>query len=99
MPSKNRKRAEPNYCSYIHKVLKKIHPELSIQQKTMVSVNSLVESLIAGLTDKSSRIAVSGKKGTLQARHVQGAVRLLMADKLANHSIAEGSKAVALFSA
>ena len=99
MPAKNRKRNDPNYCSYIHKVLKKVHPELSIQQKTMVSMNSLVEGLIKGITDKSARTAVAGKKGTLQARHVQAAVRLLMPDKLASHAVSEGTKAVTLFSA
>lgn len=95
--NKNRRRNEPNYCSYIHKVLKKVHPELSIQQKTMVSVNSLVENLIKRMTEKSALTAVAAKKGTLQTRHVQTAARLLMPDKLANHAVSEGTKAVTLF--
>lgn len=98
MPLKRKKRKEPNYCSYIHKVLKQIHPELSIQQKTMLSINSLLDDVMHRLNGFSAKTAFVAKKNTLQATHVKAAVGLLMRDKLATHAIAEGSKAVALFS-
>lgn len=99
MPSKKKgKRGEPTYCSYIHKVLKKVQPSLSIQQKTMISVNSLVDNLIERLSENAARTAVAGKKGTLQARHVQAATSLIMPDKLATHAVSEGTRAVTKFS-
>ena len=98
MAKKTRKRNPPNYCSYIHKVLKKVHPDLSIQQKTMMAVNSLVENLIERMTEKAACTAAAAKKTTLQARHVQAATKLLMPDKLAVHAVSESCKAVSLFS-
>lgn len=98
MPAiKKGKRGAPNYCSYINKVLKKVHPELSIQSKTIVTVNSFVEGLIERVTKQAARAAVAGGKGTLQAKHVQTAAKLLMPDKLSSHAVSEGSRAVARF--
>ena len=99
MPAKKtQRRNEPNYCSYIHKVMKQVHPNLQIQQKTMFVVNSLVENIADRLTKHAANTALAAKKGTLQAPHVQAAVRLLMPDTLAKHAIPEGSKAVSKFS-
>jgi len=98
MPSKKtRRRNNANYCSYIHKVLKQTYPSLQVQQKTMFAVNSLVENLIERMTMHAANIAVTGKKGTLQDKHVQAAVRLVMPDTLAKHAVSEGTKAVAKF--
>ena len=92
-----KKRGTPNYCSYIHKVLKKVHPELSIQQKAIVATNALVESLIDRVTQQSAHIAIAAKKNTMQARHVQAATKMLMPEMLSAHAVSEGTKAVTLF--
>lgn len=96
---KKRRRTTPSFCSYIHKVLKQVHPDLQAQQKTMYAVNSLVENLQERLTDHATTIAKTAKKGTIQACHVEAATKLIMSESLAKHSVSEGTKAVATFSA
>jgi len=97
--NKKRRRTTPNYCSYIYKVLKQVHPSLQAQQKTMHAVNSLAENLQARLTDQATTIAKAAKKSTIQARHVEAAAKLIMPESLAKHSVSEGTKAVAAFAA
>ena len=98
MPSKKR-RSQPNYCSYIHKVMRQVHPNLHVQKKAMFEVNALVENVVKRMTEKSANIAIAGGKGTLQSRHVLAAAKLIMPHKLSKHAVSEGTKAVTKFTA
>ena len=97
---KNRRRSEPRapYASYIHKVMKQLHPELQISSKAVTVANYLIEAVLKDLTKNAARITVESKKGTLSSRHVQTAVRIVLPAVLAKHATSEGTKAVTKFS-
>lgn len=100
MPGVNKKRrSEPNYNTYIHKVMKQIHPDLSISSVAIQQTNSMIEELASRLVAKSSKIAGSSKKSTLASKHVQAAVKVDFPFELAKHAVSEGTKAVTKFTA
>lgn len=95
--AKNRRRNDPNYSTYIHKIMKQVHPDLQMSKQTIMAANGLLEVLMAKLTKSSADIAKCAKKSTLSARHVQGAVKLVMPGDLAKHAVSEGTKATIKF--
>jgi histone H2B len=97
--AKTRRRSEPTYASYIHRVMKQVHPDLQISSKAIMATNALIDALLEDLTKNGVKVAVASKKGTLSARHVQSAVKLVFPDELAKHATSEGTKAVTKFTA
>lgn len=92
-------RTEPSYGSYIHKVSKQIHPDLSVSRGTVETTNAMVEYIVKLLTQQSVKVAVVAKKTTLSARHVQAACRIVMPNEIASHGISEGCKALTKYTA
>lgn len=100
MPGISKKRrSEPNYNTYIHKVMKQVHPDLSISSVAIQQTNSMIEDLAARLVAKSAKIAGADKKSTLASKHVQAAVKVDFPFELAKHAVSEGTKAVTKFTA
>lgn len=91
------KKCAPNYVSYIHKVLKQMHPDLGISSKAILHVNSVVESVVDQMTVHGTRVARVGKKTTLSAAHIQAAAKIALPSAIANHAVSEGTKAVIKF--
>ena len=90
----------PVYATYIHKVLKQVHPKgITISGKGMEVVSALVEDLEGRLAAKAVEMAKFQKKSTLAAKHVQTAVKVLLPGEIAGHAISEGTKAITRFSA
>jgi len=96
---KTRRRSEPTYASYIHKVMKQVHPDLQISSRAVMATNALIDALLEDLTKNGAKIAMTSKKSTLSARHVQSATKLVFPDELANHATSEGTRAVTKFTA
>jgi histone H2B len=94
-----RRKKEPTLGSYIYKVHKQVHPSLGISSKAIGQINGILNEVLERMTTKSAEIARVGKKSTLSARHVQGAVPLTMGFELAKHAVSEGTKAVSKFAA
>ena len=95
---KPRRRDEQKYGSYIHKIVKKVHPQLSISSKAISMYNELVDNMLGELTNKGTDIALLAKKSTLSSRHVEAAARVALPTVLADHAVSVGSKATAAFS-
>mgnify|MGYP002814714327 CR=1 FL=1 len=98
-PTKKKRKASgnPAYSSYIHKIFKQVHPNLTISGKAMEIVNGLIEDLEARVSQRSFSIARYQKKNTLSAKHVQAAVLMVFPPDVGNHAIGEGSKATLKF--
>lgn len=94
---KNRRRSEPNYSAYIHKVMRQAHPDLQISKATIMTTNALLEGLLSKVTKSSADVAKCAKKTTLSSRHVQGAVKVVLPSELAKHAVSEGTKAITKF--
>ncbi|KIK91949.1 hypothetical protein PAXRUDRAFT_34726 [Paxillus rubicundulus Ve08.2h10] len=96
---KRRKARKETYSSYIFKVLKQVHPEISISNKGMAILNSFVNDLFERIASEASKLAGYSKKSTISSREIQTAVRLILPGELAKHAISEGTKSVTKFSA
>ena len=96
---KSKSKRKESYSLFIFRVLKQVHPELSISSKSMSIMNSFVEDLFDRITDEAAKLSNLGGKGkTISNREIQSAVRLVLPGELARHAISEGTKALHKFS-
>ena len=79
---------------YIFRILKSIHPNMSISKRTMSIMNSIAGDVFNRIAKTAAELTRHNKKRTLSSREVQAAVRLLLPGELAKHAITEGTKAV-----
>ena len=91
---RHKKKKYESYNIYIYKVLKNIHPEVGISKKAM---NSFVNDLFERVALESSKLARYHGKQTLSSNDVQSAVKLILPGDLAEHAIAEGTRAMNKF--
>ena len=82
------------FHTYVHRVLKQVHPDTKIKSKAMEIMNSFVNDLFERITSEASRLVRYGKTQTLSSRDIQTAVRLILPGELSKHAIAEGTKAM-----
>ena len=99
MPVTKRRKTDPNYGIYIHRVMKQVHPNLSISSHAIQQTNGMVEDLLGRIIAHSSKVAVASKKSTLSSKHVQAATKVAFPFELSKHAISEGTKAVSKFAA
>jgi len=97
-PPTERKRSsktrKETYSTYIYKVLKQVHPDTGISNKSMTILNSLVNDIFERIATEASKLAAYNKKSTISSREIQTAVRLLFPGELSKHAVSEGTKAV-----
>jgi histone H2B len=94
----HRKRKFASYAIYIYKVLKNIHPEVGMSKKAMNVMNSFVTDLFERLALEASKLARYHGKCTLSSNDIQSAVKLVLPGELAEHAVAEGTRALNKFS-
>ena len=97
-PLRPAKRRSKGYEAYIYKILKQVHPELSITAKSMSIMNSFAHDMFDKIAADAGKLVQYNKKCTLGAREVQTAVRMILPGELAKHAISEGTKATTKFS-
>lgn len=90
------KRSE-TYQSYIHKVLKQVHPEIGVSKKSMSIMNSFIADIFQRIAAEAGKLASYNSKSTLSSREVQTACKLVLPGELAKHAVSEGTKAVTKF--
>ena len=83
-----------SYKIYITKVLRQVHPELSLKQEAVDLLNDFCHDVFILIMDEANRLAKMSNKKTLDARDVQTAVSILFPAELSKHAISEGTKAV-----
>merc|ERR550537_1793313 len=93
----HRKKRFESYAIYIYKVLKNIHPEVGMSKKAMNVMNSFVNDLFDRLALEASKLARYHGKLTLSSNDIQSAVKLVLPGDLAEHAIAEGTRALNKF--
>ena len=82
---------------YVYKVLKNIYPEISISKKAMSVMNSFVSDLFERLSLGASKLARYHGKQTLTSNDFQSATKLVLPRDLAEHAVAEGTRALNKF--
>ncbi|KAJ8267766.1 hypothetical protein COCON_G00129380 [Conger conger] len=91
---KRRRTRKESYATYVHRVLKQVHPDIGISSKAMKVMNSFVCDMFQRIGCESSRLTHYNKHATISSREIQSAVRLLLPGELAKHAVSEGTKAV-----
>jgi len=98
-PKKDKKKlANESYRIYVYKVMKDMHPELSISSEAMSVLNDFVKDMFSRLARKSSENAKDCGKNTMSAHEVKAATLMLLTGQLGQHAACEGAKAVEKFS-
>ncbi|KAL2653961.1 hypothetical protein R1flu_022089 [Riccia fluitans] len=90
------KQAE-NYRTYIHKVLKQVHPDTGISLKAMGIMNSFLNDILDKIAGEAVNLSQFSKKNTVAAREIQTAARLILPGELGRLAVNEGTKAVSNF--
>ena len=85
------------FHSYINKVLKQVHPKISMSQKSMGIMNSFVLDTFDKISTEAGKLCKLNKKQTLTSREVQSALRLVLPGELAKHAVSEATKAATKF--
>ncbi|KAI3706438.1 hypothetical protein L6452_24182 [Arctium lappa] len=101
-PAKKRRRRKvgegggggEGYKRYLYRVMKQVHPDLGISSKAMTIINNLMVDMFERVAEEAGRLSGYGKKMTMTAREIQGAVKLVLPGELGKHAVAEGTKAV-----
>jgi len=91
---KRRMRRMETYQSYIHKVLKQVHPEIGVSKKSMSIMNSFIADIFGRVATEAGRLTSYNSKATLSSREIQTACKLVLPGELAKHAVSEGTKAV-----
>jgi len=99
MIMKKKRSKKRTYSSYIHRVLKEVHPSLSISTKSMNIMNSFVEDMLEKIAVECvTLIKKTDKKSkTVNDRVIESAAKLILPEELAKHAICEGNKAIEKF--
>ena len=94
---KRRRRRRESFNTYIHRVLKQVHPKIGISKKAMSIMNSFVNDTFDKVATQAGSLVKVNKRKTLGSREVQTALRLVLPGELAKHAVSEGTKAVTKF--
>jgi len=96
---KHRKKYSANWSSYIHKVLKQVHPDTGISKNSMSILNSFCNDIFERICGEAAKLATYNKKSTISSREIQTSCRLILPGELAKHAVSEGTKAITKYSA
>jgi len=83
--------------SYIHKVLKQVHPDMSITAYSLDELDILGRIVIAKIMKVCNNMAIHTPAKTLSSRDISTAVRITFPGELAKRAIFEGTGAVAKY--
>jgi histone H3/H4 len=95
---KYKRKGVQSWKTYIHRVLKQVHPETRISQKGMTIINNFVTDTFEKVALESSKLCRIHKRATISSRDVQSAVRLVLPGELSKHAVSEGTKAMTKYS-
>jgi len=94
--TRRRKKVQHSFASYIHKVLKQVHPDAGMSKKAMAIMDSFINDMFDKVAEESFRLVRNTvrKSSTMNAREVQTSARLILPGELSKHAVSEGNKAV-----
>jgi len=94
---KRKSKRMESYQTYIHKVLKQVHPEIGVSKKSMSIMNSFIADIFQRIAGEAGKLASYNSKATLSSREIQTACKLVLPGELSKHAVSEGTKAVTKF--
>jgi len=86
-----------SYGSYIHKVLKQVHPDIGITGKSINIMDCFVKDFFDKISSQAADLLKHSKKATIMANDIEAATRLVLPGELSKHAVTEGTKALAKY--
>jgi len=83
------------FNTYIHRVLKQVHEDVGITKQGMAVMNDTLVSAYHSILEEACRLVKMRNRETLTSCDIQSAVKLCLPGELANHSVNEGTRALA----
>ena len=96
-PRANKKKATNSFKTYIHKVLKKVHPECQISSDAIEQLDEFIKILARQLAESARLACTNAKKSTVGVSEMKLAVNIHLPGELPKHAISEMTKAVTKF--
>ncbi|CAG9320413.1 unnamed protein product [Blepharisma stoltei] len=87
-----------SFVIYIHRLLKQVHPDLSISKKSMNIMSSFVNDLFERLSTESANVSKYSGKKTLTSKEVLTSIKLLFPGEIGVHAMTEAEKAINKYS-
>ncbi|XP_019632627.1 PREDICTED: late histone H2B.L4-like [Branchiostoma belcheri] len=91
---KRRRRRRETFGVHIYKVLRQLHPDISLSKKTVLIVDCFLTDILERIAEEASRLATYNRRSTINSREIQTAVKLIVPGYLAKFAAIEGTKAV-----
>ncbi|XP_043550434.1 late histone H2B.L4-like [Chiloscyllium plagiosum] len=91
---KRSKSRKESYSIYIDKVMKQVHPDISISSKAMSIMNLFVNDIFKFITGVASCLTHFNKYNTISSWEIQTTVCLLLLGELTKLIVSEDTKAV-----
>merc|ERR1712071_547636 len=85
------------FSSYLFRVLKQVHPELTMTKTAMHVMDDFMHDIFRRLVDEAAALVKVSKKSTLTSSEIQTATKLVLPGELSKHTINDATKAVATF--
>jgi len=96
---RQKKKAFDSYATYIHRVLKQVHPDVGMTSKSMNIMDCFVKDFFDKIATQGADLLKHSKKVTFSGDDVQAATRLILPGELWKHAVAEGTKALSKYKA
>lgn len=96
-PTRQKKRDTNQFYTYIHKVLKQVHPDTGINTSSIQVVNALMMNLIYIGMMRINHLCMLSDRKTISSREVSVAFRSILPGELAKHAVSDLTKAVTKF--
>ncbi|XP_069083214.1 histone H2B-like [Pleurodeles waltl] len=92
-------KGKESYSSFIYKVFKQVHPDLTLSLDAMKILDSINGDVFERVASEAARLALYNKRSTITSREIQTAVKLVLPGERSKHALSEGTKAVAKYMA
>ncbi len=96
-PGRKGKKSYDSFGTFIHKVLKQVHPDTGMSGDAKMTVDRMIHIIFHKLNCNLKSIMESVGSKTLTSRHIQTAVRMTLPGELAKHAVTEGTKAISKY--
>jgi len=94
---RQKKKAFDSYATYIHRVLKQVHPDVGMTSKSMNIMDCFVKDFFDKIATQGADLLKHSKKVTFSGDDIQAATRLILPGELSKHAVAEGTKALSKY--
>ena len=90
-------RKEHDLRSYIFKILKQAHPELTISSLCMSTLNSMVLEVYRSLSAEAAQMSRKSRALTLSSQDVESAAKIVFPGEIRQHALQQATKSTDKF--